>query len=56
MQRTVVVLPIIMVLAASAWALKITAFMDTQTFVERARDIVIAQCLDFPTKNDPAFR
>ena len=56
MKRTDIVLPVIMVCAGSAWALKITGFEDTKTFVERARDIVIAQCVDVPTENDPAFR
>jgi len=41
------ILPVALVLlaAAEARAIKVTAFSDTATFVEQAKDVVVAKCL-----------
>jgi len=34
--------------SAPTWAVPITLFQDTDTYIERARDIVVAECLSVP--------
>lgn len=40
-----VALPLLLLLGQDAHAIKVTLFVDVDTFVERAHDIVIAKCL-----------
>ena len=44
MRRVLIALTFLLATASSAHAVKITLFMDTDTFVKRAQDIVIAKC------------
>ena len=43
----------VLALAVTAWAIKITLFMDTDTFIKRAQDIVIVEVTGVP---DPDSR
>ncbi len=45
MRMLVPALAVLFLTTAEAQAIKITAFIDTDTFVERAKDIVIAKCV-----------
>lgn len=39
---------LVLIMATAAWAIKISLFVDTDTFLARAKDIVIADVLDLP--------
>jgi hypothetical protein len=45
MKMLIPALPLLLLVTGEARAIKITAFTNTDTFVERANDIVIAKCL-----------
>ncbi len=48
------VLMLLLLIANAAQAIKVTTFVDTETFIERARDIVIAKCLG-PVPNSRSY-
>ena len=52
MKMLVPSLVLVFFVAAEARAIKITAFIDTDTFVERSKDIVIAKCTGPVAKGD----
>jgi hypothetical protein len=45
MKRMIVSLVAVLLVAVPCYAIKVTAFSDTETFVQRAQHIVIAKCL-----------
>jgi Skp family chaperone for outer membrane proteins len=48
MKRNFVFIILVTLAAAAAYAIKITAFVSTDVFAERAQDIIVAECLSFP--------
>ena len=52
MKRNLIVLFILLLSPVFCYAVPITLFMDTDTFIERAQDIIIAKCLSIP-EGDP---
>ena len=45
------VILLLFVICCPAFAVKNTLFVDTDTFIERAKDIVVAQCVSISSKN-----
>jgi hypothetical protein len=54
MKKLVMSLALMLLVTASAQAIKVTIFTDTDTFVQRAQDIVIAKCTG-PVPNGQAY-
>lgn len=48
MKRSIVLAFLLVIVTTAAYAIKVTLFVSTKVFAERAKDIVVAECLSFP--------